>query len=159
MRLVECFPDQVLKFSKVLCASSYGHFIARTEFWSQSHVLLLNKCHALLLGKPKYIGPKGSRGWPKGQRAQGAAQGPRAKGSWGRPKGQGPRAQGAGPRAKGLKGPAQGPRAQGAGPRTKDSRGWPKGQKGSRGWPKGQRVKNRSPPPISNHHVSSTGDK
>ena len=103
MRLVECFPDQVLKCSKVLCASSYGHFIARTEFWSQ--------CHILLLYKPKYIGPKGSRatgsrGWPKGQGLKGLAQGPRA--------------QGAGTRAKGLKGPAQGP---------KGSRGWPKGQK------------------------------
>ena len=40
MRLVECFPDQVLKLSKVLCASSYGHFIARKEFWSQCHILL-----------------------------------------------------------------------------------------------------------------------
>ena len=48
MRLVECFPDQVLKLSKVLCASSYGHFIARKEFVSQCHILLL-----LMSGGPR----------------------------------------------------------------------------------------------------------
>ena len=41
MRLVESFPGQVLKCSKVLCASSYGPFIARKEFWSQCHILRL----------------------------------------------------------------------------------------------------------------------
>ena len=103
---------------------------ARTEFWSQSHILFLYK--------PKYTGPKGSRtgsrGRPKGQGLKGPAQGP--KGSRGRPKGQ--RAQGAGLRAKGsrgrpkgqglkgraqgLEGPAQGPRAQGAGPSPRSSK-------------------------------------
>ena len=40
MRLVESFPEQLLKFSKVPWASSYGHFIARKEFWSQCRILL-----------------------------------------------------------------------------------------------------------------------
>ena len=48
MRLVECFLDQVLKFSKVPCASSYGHFIARKEFWPQCHILLF-----LMSGGPR----------------------------------------------------------------------------------------------------------
>ena len=43
MRLVECFPDQVLKKSKVLCASSYGHFIARKEFCYHSRAHAKNK--------------------------------------------------------------------------------------------------------------------
>ena len=34
-----------LKFSKVLCASSYGHFIARKEFWTQCHILPLLHYH------------------------------------------------------------------------------------------------------------------
>ena len=59
MRLAECFPDQVLKLCKVLCASSYGHFIARIEFCSQCHILLLGalikilnnilECHKLII--------------------------------------------------------------------------------------------------------------
>ena len=48
MRLAESFPGQLLKLSKVLCASSYGHFIARKEFWSQCHVLLF-----LMSGGPR----------------------------------------------------------------------------------------------------------
>ena len=40
MRLDESFKNQCFTFSKVLCASSYGHFIARKEFWSQCHILL-----------------------------------------------------------------------------------------------------------------------
>ena len=100
MRLVECFLDQVLKQSKVLCASNYGHNIARTEFWSQ--------CHILLLSKPKYIESQRAQGdGPRAKWLKGLAQGP--KGSMHRPKGQ--RAQG----------PAQGPRAQGAGPRANET--------------------------------------
>ena len=41
---VESFLGQLLEFSKVPCASSYGHFIARKEFWSQCHILLF--CNA-----------------------------------------------------------------------------------------------------------------
>ena len=40
MRLDESFQNQCFMFSKVPCASSYGHFIARKEFWSQCHILL-----------------------------------------------------------------------------------------------------------------------
>ena len=39
MRLDESFQNQCFTFSKVPCASSYGHFIARKEFWSQCHIL------------------------------------------------------------------------------------------------------------------------
>ena len=48
MRLDESFLDQVLKNSKALCASSYGHFIVRKEFWSQCHILLF-----LMSGGPR----------------------------------------------------------------------------------------------------------
>ena len=40
MRLDESFKNQCFTFNKVLCASSYGHFIARKELWSQCHILL-----------------------------------------------------------------------------------------------------------------------
>ena len=66
---------------------------ARTEFWSQCHILLLYKGNGL-------------KGLAQRPRAQGA--GPRAKGL--KRLAQGPRAQGASPRAKGLKGLAQGPK-------------------------------------------------
>ena len=39
MRLVESFPEQLPNFSKVPWASSYGHYIARKEFWCQCHIL------------------------------------------------------------------------------------------------------------------------
>ena len=48
MRLDESFKNQCFTFIKVLCASSYGHFIARKEFWSQCHILLF-----LMSGGPR----------------------------------------------------------------------------------------------------------
>ena len=48
MRLDESFKNQCSTFNKVLCASSYGHFIARQEFVSQCHILLL-----LMSGGPR----------------------------------------------------------------------------------------------------------
>ena len=48
MRLDESFQNQCFTFSKVLCAPSYGHFIARKEFWYQCHILLF-----LMSGGPR----------------------------------------------------------------------------------------------------------
>ena len=48
MCLDESFQNQCFTFSKVPCASSYGHFIARKEFWSQCHFLLF-----LMSGGPR----------------------------------------------------------------------------------------------------------
>ena len=48
MRLDESFKNQCSTFNKVLCASSYGYFIARKEFWSQCHILLF-----LMSGGPR----------------------------------------------------------------------------------------------------------
>ena len=45
MRLDESFKNQRFTFSKVPCASSYGHFIARKEFRSQCHILRLYRQH------------------------------------------------------------------------------------------------------------------
>ena len=42
MRLVESFPDQSSFSNKVTWASSCGRFIARKEFCSQCHILLLD---------------------------------------------------------------------------------------------------------------------
>ena len=55
MRLVECFPDQVLKCSKVLCASSYGHFIARKEFWPQCHIFRFCNTFEIIICNPIII--------------------------------------------------------------------------------------------------------
>ena len=48
MRLDESFKNQCFTFSKELCASSYGHFIARKEFGPQCHILLF-----LMSGDPR----------------------------------------------------------------------------------------------------------
>ena len=48
MRLVESFKNQCFTFNKVLCASSYDHFIARKEFWPPCHILLF-----LMSGGPR----------------------------------------------------------------------------------------------------------
>ena len=123
MRLDESFKNQCSTFNKVLCASSYGHFIARIEFCPQ--------CHRLLLYKSKYIGPKGSRatgsrGQPKGQGVKGPAQGP--KGSRGQPKGQGFKGLAQGPKPDSER-PAPLPRPAGRmNPRSEGDQGEPSGR-------------------------------
>ena len=40
-RLVESFRNPYLELKKVLCASSYGHFIAALECWSECRICIL----------------------------------------------------------------------------------------------------------------------
>ena len=46
-----------LKFSRVLCASSYGHFIARKEFWPQCHILRFCNTYMIIVS----LGKRSSR--------------------------------------------------------------------------------------------------
>ena len=55
MRLDESFKNQCFTFNKVLCASSYGHFIARKEFWSQCHILRFCNTFEIRICNPMII--------------------------------------------------------------------------------------------------------